>query len=342
MGTPFINLLSKNYDHGDQNSLFVKNGNTQQSGNVVWWDGVGASIDFTNPEACDWYESLLSKVKEDFGVDAFKFDAGEINYVINIPNFKTHEVLNHPGKYTQYYAECAARFGGQIEVRAAWNNQYLLIFVRMMDKDSTWTEEKGLKTLIPTALTFSLLGYPYILPDMIGGNAYEGGFFNTTLPDRELYIRWLEVTTFLPAMQFSITPWQYDDEVDQLARQYVNLHETVVYEELKRSSEKYISGEASMGPIRPVRWLTEDDSIAFQIDDQFLVGDKYLVAPILDQGSTERNIYLPGPTLKSTGQKIYWKDNLHPENKNIPGGMRLYNYKIELHEISWWTLVYQP
>ena len=51
----------------------------------------------------------MSKVKEDFGVDAFKFDAGEINYVINIPNFKTHEVLNHPGKYTQYYAECAAR-----------------------------------------------------------------------------------------------------------------------------------------------------------------------------------------------------------------------------------------
>ena len=143
-------------------------------------------------------------------------------------------------------------------------------------------------------------------------------------------------------MQFSITPWQYDDQVDQLARQYVNLHETVVYEELKKSSEKYINGEASMGPIRPVWWLTEDDSIAFNINDQFLVGDKYLVAPILDQGSTERNIYLPGPTLKSSGQKIYWKDNLHPENKNVPGGTHLYNYKIELHEISWWTLVYQP
>ena len=56
-------------------------------------------------------------------------------------------------------------------MRAAWNNQGLPIFVRMMDKDSTWTEEKGIKTLIPTALTFSILGYPYILPDMIGGTA---------------------------------------------------------------------------------------------------------------------------------------------------------------------------
>ena len=39
----------------------------------------------------------------------------------------------------------------------------------MMDKDSNWGPAKGMKTLIPTALTFSLLGYPYILPDMIGG-----------------------------------------------------------------------------------------------------------------------------------------------------------------------------
>lgn len=177
--------------------------------------------------------------------------------------------------------------------------------------------------------------------ELFTGNAYEGGFLNTTLPDRELYIRWLEVTAFLPAMQFSITPWQYDETVEELSRYYVNLHETVVYDELKRSSQDYINRKASMGPIRPVWWLTEGDSIAYNIDDEFLVGDKYLVAPILDQGSTERNIYLPGPTLKSTGEKIYWKDNLHPENSPVPGGTHLYNYKIQLEEISWWTLVHE-
>lgn len=61
------------------------------------------------------------------------------------------------------------RFGNQIEVRAAYRNQNLPIFVRMFDKDSKWSYEKGLKTLIPTALTYSVIGYPYILPDMIGG-----------------------------------------------------------------------------------------------------------------------------------------------------------------------------
>jgi alpha-glucosidase (family GH31 glycosyl hydrolase) len=64
-----------------------------------------------------------------------------------------------------------------------------------------------LKTLINTALTFGILGYPFILPDMIGGNAYSG-----MKPDRELFIRWLQATSLMPAMQFSIVPWQYDAE----------------------------------------------------------------------------------------------------------------------------------
>ena len=42
----------------------------------------------------------------------------------------------------------------------------------MMDKDSHWGYDNGLQTVIPTALLFSTIGYPFILPDMIGGNVY--------------------------------------------------------------------------------------------------------------------------------------------------------------------------
>lgn len=41
-------------------------------------------------------------------------------------------------------------------------------------------------------------------------------FSGSDLPDRELYIRWLELSAFMPAMQFSIPPWKYDKEVSQL------------------------------------------------------------------------------------------------------------------------------
>ena len=60
--------------------------------------------------------------------------------------------------------------------------------------------------MIPTAFLFSTIGYPFILPDMIGGNVYN----NEGLPSSELFIRWMQLNTFLPSMQFSISPWQYE------------------------------------------------------------------------------------------------------------------------------------
>lgn len=102
----------------------------------------------------------------------------------------------------------------------------------MGDKESRWGFDNGLKSLIPTVLTMGILGYPYVLPDMIGGNGYvyeaENPFKATELPDRELYIRWLEVTAYMPAMQFSFVPWQYDQEVIAIAKKYVKIHEDIV------------------------------------------------------------------------------------------------------------------
>ena len=89
----------------------------------------------------------------------------------------------------------------------------------MMDKDSHWGHDNGLRTMIPTALLFSTLGYPFILPDMIGGNVYNG----EELPSAELFIRWMQMNAFLPSMQFSISPWQYEEDsnVTQISKKYM-------------------------------------------------------------------------------------------------------------------------
>ena len=42
----------------------------------------------------------------------------------------------------------------------------------MLDKTSDWGYNNGLKTMIPTALLMSMLGYSFVLPDMVGGNGY--------------------------------------------------------------------------------------------------------------------------------------------------------------------------
>ena len=44
--------------------------------------------------------------------------------------------------------------------------------VRMGDKDTVWGVDNGLQSLIPSLLTSAVIGYPFTLPDIIGGSAY--------------------------------------------------------------------------------------------------------------------------------------------------------------------------
>ncbi|XP_066299606.1 myogenesis-regulating glycosidase-like [Branchiostoma lanceolatum] len=253
---------------------------------IRWWNGIGSIVDMTNPAATAWFKERLRKLQQDYGIDSFKFDGGEalylpFNFVVARPL-----AMDNKNTYTTLYADFAAEFGPMAEVRAAYRNQEVPMFVRMMDKDSHWGYDKGLKTLIPTALTFSILGYPFILPDMIGGNGYDGVY-----PVRELFIRWLEVTAFLPSMQFSIVPWQYDQEVVDLARRYTELHETIVAPLILRYADEAV---ATGDPIiRPLWWLAPQDETSLTIDSEFLIGDELLAAPVLDQGATARDVYLP-------------------------------------------------
>ncbi|GFS54658.1 myogenesis-regulating glycosidase [Nephila pilipes] len=285
---PFCNTECKMYKIGEENEFWVKD----TEGDVIevkWWNGdTAAVLDTTNELAVEWYVDRLKTLQSEYGIVSFKFDAGEVlwmdkNFVLHNP-----EANLQPNIYSNAYAEIAARFGGRVEVRVGYDSQHLPIFVRMFDKFSSWDYANGLKTLIPNALQLSLMGYFYILPDMIGGNNY--GSVDGSLPDRELYIRWLQATVFLPVIQFSITPWDYDDEVVAIAKKMVDLHEKHANYMIKTAMEATISGNPI---IRPLWWIAPDDTEALKIDSQFLVGDGILVAPVLDKGKKRRNIYLP-------------------------------------------------
>jgi hypothetical protein len=70
------------------------------------------------------------------------------------------------------------------EVR--WETTEYRGLVRMGDRDTVWGVDNGLQSLIPALLTSSVLGYPFCLPDMIGGQTRTGASF----PDTELMVRW--------------------------------------------------------------------------------------------------------------------------------------------------------
>ncbi|XP_077986184.1 myogenesis-regulating glycosidase-like [Glandiceps talaboti] len=326
--TPFANPDSEAFAEGKRKGYWVKNETGGAPAMVKWWQGTGALIDVTNPEAVDWYVSRLNNLRREVKLDSYKFDAGEIVYFPS--SHKTHTPLEHPGQYTEYYVKTVSRLGDLIEVRVGHQTQREGIFVRMFDKDSKWGYDNGLKTMIPTALLMGILGYPFILPDMIGGNAYgETSFHVVDMPERELFIRWMQLSAYMPSMQFSISPWQYDKEVALMGLQMVKVHQEIVTPLILKLAEESVKSGAPI--LRPLWWVAPNDEAALTIDSEFLIGDDFLVAPILDKGARKRDIYLP------RGQ---WKDELGNLG-NVNGGQWLYDYKIDLDQIATFTRISQ-
>lgn len=314
---PFINKgCEPAYSIALNNSYFVKS--TTGKVSTQWWQGSDAAvIDFTNSKAVNWWIARLKRLQE-AGIDSFKFDAGEVSWLPEIPSLNGPLEIQ-PGVFTfDYVNALAANFDDNLEVRVGWRTQRLSIFVRMIDKDSTWTWNNGLPTLITTLLQMNLNGYVYVLPDMIGGNGYLNGFLNGTVyPSKELFIRWLQANTFMPSLQYSFVPWDYDNKTITICKKYTDLHAQIapiILENMRKS----IKTGAPLNP--PIWWVDPTDKIAHKINDEYLLGEDILVAPVIEEGAESRDIYLP---------KGLWRDAY---NNNIyigRGWIRDYNAPLD-------------
>lgn len=128
-----------------------------------------AYIDFTNPAAREWFISRLVKLKdaaEGYGFDGFKFDAGETTWAPSDPQLSGRKELFPEILTTEYINAVSdtARLGKLTEVCSAQGNQKNPVFMRMIDKDSTFDYNNGLPTLVTTLLQLNMAGYPFVLP----------------------------------------------------------------------------------------------------------------------------------------------------------------------------------
>jgi myogenesis-regulating glycosidase len=249
---------------------------------IHWWQGDGGLLDVTSAAACDWFLRRLRALQAETGLDGFKFDAGEAIFVP--PDAVTAEPLATRNDYTHRYVNFVAQHFALTEVRSGWQNQAAPIFFRQWDKTTVWGPDNGLRSVIPGLLSLSLTGYPFVLPDMVGGNAYAEA------PDAELMIRWTQLNALLPAMQFSLAPWDYGEVCADLCRRYAELHLEFAPLLLRLAAEAARTGDPI---IRPVFWQAAHAEAALLCDDEYLVGDDWLVAPVVNPGQSARDIYLP-------------------------------------------------
>jgi len=277
---PFLQVESQAFADGAKNGWLVRTPNDSPY-LVEWWQGRGGLLDVTHPSALEWFFERLTSLQIETGLDGFKFDAGEACFLPS--DMVTHQQI-HPNQYTQFYVDAISKHYRLTEVRSGWKNQRAPIFFRQWDKTTAWGLDNGLHSVLTGILALGMAGYPFVLPDMVGGNEYE------EKADAEMMIRWTQLNALLPAMQFSLAPWDYGEESAEICRRYAKLHTEYAPKILEIAK---IAAENGQPIIRPVFWQAPNDERALTCDDEFLLGDNILVAPVIYPNMRQRDIYLP-------------------------------------------------
>jgi alpha-D-xyloside xylohydrolase len=144
---------------------------------------------------------------------------------------------------------------------------------------------EDLACVLRSTLSIGMSGFPFYAHDI-------GGF--SGLPDGELYIRWAQLgllssharTHGAPPRE----PWEFGEEVEDVVRRFVELR----YRLLPYLwTESVAAGRTSLPVVRPLFVEFPDDPVCLDVDDQYLLGDRLLVAPVLEQGARSRRVYLP-------------------------------------------------
>ncbi len=286
-GTQFKMLRDKGYLCVDEN----KNVAVRQ-----WWSGYSAVLDLTNPDARDWFNSQLDFLVHTYGVDGFKFDAGDAYF------YKDTDLTYEKGsarEHTSFFNEVGVKYSFN-EFRAAYNFGGREIVSRLHDKGHSW-DSNGLNTLIPHTIVQGLLGYVYCCPDMVGGGAISGDNGLGEI-DEELFIRWTQANALLSMMQMSISPWRVLSKKSwEIVKKYILLH-SQFGETFKKLAKQAL--KTSEPIVRSLCYQYPDGNFE-TVNDEFLLGDDILVAPVIQKGQTSRVVKFPEGKWQDEDGNIY-------------------------------------
>lgn len=244
-------------------------------------------IDVSNPEAVEWYQQKLLRPLLEMGVAGIKVDFGE-----SAPPFyrfaggsgeKMHNL--YPLLYNKAVFDITEAVHGKGEsviwARSTWagSQRYPLHWAGDPDVDFA-----ALAATIKAGLSFGLSGFPFWSHDI-------GGFNDVPQPD--VYARWLQVGVFSSHSRthgvVTREPWDFGPEALAIARKYLKLrYRLLPY--IFAQSKKCV--EMSLPMFRALIIEYQDDENVANIDNEYLFGDNFLVAPILDS-TNERRVYLP-------------------------------------------------
>ncbi|MBQ9773146.1 MAG: glycoside hydrolase family 31 protein [Clostridia bacterium] len=282
-------------------------------------------LDITNPEAVDWYMNVIWEQLISAGIDGVKIDFCE-----TMPDEGTYCTYDKEGnianRFSIQYKFHNPEVFGKGDVHHAYASYFISLFCKKMsekvaaraDGDGFMVLSRGggigsqrnpylwagdqvryFKTLKPqllSVLTASMSGVPFMTYDMSGyGYQYRGGYFDPELEAMEsrIFARGVEYTAFTACLQTHgdvRNLYELTEDAQKISSLYETIHTAILPYTRKYFTQASRSG---MPVVRPLVLNYPKDEAVYTIEDQFMLGEGLLVAPILEDETFVRDVYLP-------------------------------------------------
>ncbi|MDX6384508.1 MAG: alpha-glucosidase [Blastocatellia bacterium] len=293
------------FDEGLQKNYFQRRRNGELFIPKVW-PGDSVFVDYTLPEARRWWGDL-HRAYLDNGVagiwndmnepsdfvdqsgknqsDVISFDEGENsthaknrNVFALLESRATYEGLERLRPNKRPYLITRAGYAGIQRYSTMWTG----------DTNSTWD---ALALNIPMFTTLGLSGEPFIGSDV-------GGFIGRG--NGELLVRAYQLSFLAPFCRnhkvidgYDQEPWRFGKYYEDIIRRYLKLRYQLLPFLYTTLEEAHRSGTPLF---RPLVLNYQDDPNTLNLDDEFMIGEDLLVAPIVKPDVTARLVYLPKGT----------------------------------------------
>ena len=274
-------------------------------GNVYFgdvWPGKSAFPDFSQEKVRKWWGDKQT-FYTDLGIEGIWNDMNEpavfnetktmdVKVIHeNDGNPKTHRELHNA--YGLLMAESTYnglknQLNGKrpfVLTRAGFSGIQRCAAVWTGDNRSFW---EHLQMAMPMCLNLGMSGVAFSGTD-VGGFAHDA--------TGELLARWTQLGAFMPFFRNHSNintvrqePWAFGEKIEAIVKKYIQLRYRLLPYFYKLFRDAHLTGAPVM---RPLVMEYPDDQNVFNLQDEFLVGEHLLVAPITQPSTDHRVVYLP-------------------------------------------------
>ncbi|MBQ0042541.1 MAG: family 31 glucosidase [Lachnospiraceae bacterium] len=327
---PSVDRKSENFYPMMEEGLLIR---TERGAAQTYdYQGDCVEIDPFNPKTREYVWNVCKKNYYDYGIDAFWLDNSEPDYgVYDFENYRYSvgpalEVSNmYPQMYSRvFYDKMKEEKDGVVVnlLRCAWaGSQKYGNVVWSGDVPSTF---ESFYEQVQAGLNMGLAGIPWWTTDI-------GGFMTDDVNDpdfRQLLIRWYQFAVYSAVLRmhgdrgpYNIPPldtrdwgggylhtgqpnelWSYGEDNYKIMRKYYDVRISM-HDYIKSLYDEASSNGSPL--IRTMFYEFPEDEKCWDLQDQYMFGDKYLCAPIFELNCYERTVYLPKGAkwkLTSTGE----------------------------------------